>query len=188
VSFELFLIFLSFFLIIIHQAIDVAFQKFGLEIHSMRTLIIHSGGDSRRAPFHSVTGKAWASLNALVDGKTIASPMALLIHEISFFSSRIPSCSITVASCDVLLDISPRNETEMMSINIPNDAVTIIGVPEKLLTAKNHVSSVVAIFTVYLRACYSCAKYRVYWSFHTIVYSLRGFRYRSLRATCRNHQ
>lgn len=123
------------------NALDVAIHQFGsTEVQSSKTLVIHSGGDSRRAPFHSITGKAWASLNAFIDGKSIASPIALLIYEISSFASRIPHGSLTVASCDVLLDMAPRSEIELQSIVIPTDAVTIIGVPEKPETAKNHVT------------------------------------------------
>lgn len=106
-----------------------------------KTLIIHSGGDSKRAPLHSVCGKAWASLNTNFSRDIISNPLSLLLTELSSIVQRIPTGSLTVASCDVLLDLSPRNDLELQSINIPLDAVTIVVVPESPETAKNHVKS-----------------------------------------------
>jgi fucokinase len=71
-----------------------------------RVLIIHSGGDSRRSPLHSVCGKAWASLNALLENNAISSPLLLLLEELNRFCRNIPSNSVVVASSDVLLDIN----------------------------------------------------------------------------------
>lgn len=75
-----------------------------------KVAIIHSGGDSRRAPLHSVCGKAWASLNAVQNDSLLATPLTILIEELSKFCYSIlhnssPVGSITVASSDVLLDI-----------------------------------------------------------------------------------
>jgi hypothetical protein len=71
-------------------------------------LIIHSGGDSRRAPLHSVCGKAWTALNGSINEQLIATPIILLIEELPFLSDYIPLCSMTVASCEVLLEIAPN--------------------------------------------------------------------------------
>lgn len=70
-----------------------------------KVLIIHSGGDSRRAPLYSLCGKAWTTINALVDGEVIANPLVLLIYEISKFCVQLPNGSLVVASSDVMLDI-----------------------------------------------------------------------------------
>ena len=102
-----------------------------------RVLVIHSGGDSRRAPLHSVCGKAWASVNCglgeglsegLSDnadasdgygaGLAVSSPMALLVAELSSFCFEVCRVGgegegeevggyVVVASSDVLLDICP---------------------------------------------------------------------------------
>ena len=121
-----------------------------VDILCSKTLIIHSGGDSKRAPFHSVCGKAWATLNSDVNGDIFATPLSLLLIELSSIVSRIPAHSVTVASCDVLLDFSPRGDSafELHSVNIPDDAVTVIAVPESPGTAKNHVRHTCVFFSV----------------------------------------
>jgi hypothetical protein len=79
-----------------------------------RVAIIHSGGDSRRAPLHSVCGKAWASINAVLpngdvevgDAKSVlATPIALLMQELCLFCRRASDSIVVIASNDVLLDI-----------------------------------------------------------------------------------
>ena len=75
-----------------------------------KVAIIHSGGDSKRAPFHTVCGKAWASINAVQSDRLLATPLSMLIAELSMFcrnilSSSYPLGSIVVASSDVMLDI-----------------------------------------------------------------------------------
>lgn len=87
------------------NALNKAIQKLDLmTIMSMRILIIHSGGDSRRLPFHSITGKAWATLNSTVNN-TYASPMALLIEEMNLFCRNLCPGSMVVCCSDVMLDI-----------------------------------------------------------------------------------
>jgi fucokinase len=69
--------------------------------------IIHSGGDSRRAPLHSVCGKAWANINCIADSSgMLGSPMALLVKELTSFCEHLQEGSIVIASSDVLLDIA----------------------------------------------------------------------------------
>ena len=123
------------------NALDCAISKWTRSnLAASKLLIIHSGGDSRRAPFHSVCGKAWASLNASIGTtNTLATPIILLIQELSSLAFSIPKGSMTIASCDVLLDISPKSFTDKNLIYIPEDAVTIIGVPESPFLAQNHV-------------------------------------------------
>lgn len=75
-----------------------------------KVAIIHSGGDSKRAPFHTVCGKAWASINAVQNERLLATPLTMLIEELSKFCAGILSSeyclgSIIVASSDVMLDI-----------------------------------------------------------------------------------
>ena len=100
-------------------------------LREAKVLIIHSGGDSRRAPQHSVTGKAWASINT----PNITSPLALLIKECAAFFTNLPPASFVVASSDVMLDLNPRNS---VPLDIPADAVSAVTVPELPQTAKNH--------------------------------------------------
>src|SRR3569623_1468526 len=46
------------------NALDYIASIYGIDkISSSKLLIIHSGGESKRSPIHSVCGKAWASLN-----------------------------------------------------------------------------------------------------------------------------
>lgn len=76
-----------------------------------KVAIIHSGGDSKRAPFHTVCGKAWATINAVQNESVLSNPLTMLIEELSRFCASIlcPSFtagSIVIASSDVMLDIS----------------------------------------------------------------------------------
>lgn len=78
-------------------------------LSNAKVAIIHSGGDSKRAPFHTVCGKAWASINAIQDDQFVT-PLIILIKELSLFCSGILKKSyavgcIVVASSDVMLDI-----------------------------------------------------------------------------------
>ena len=132
------------------NALDAAVRIYGDEIMIMKTLVVHSGGDSRRAPFHSVTGKAWATLNSSVSGEMVASPLSLLFEELSLVAERTPVGSLTVASCDVLLDVAPYSSEEASSIVIHNNCVTILCVPEASSTAKNHVSIIQVVFTIHI--------------------------------------
>lgn len=97
-----------------------------------KIVIIHSGGDSRRAPLQSVCGKAWASINT---AGQVSSPMALLVHELSLFCSNLPTGgAVVIASSDVLLDIA-SNSAEVV---FPSDAISVVGVKEIPEVAKNH--------------------------------------------------
>jgi fucokinase len=94
------------------NALDVLLQSEGDDIlPTSRVLIIHSGGDSRRCPLHSVCGKAWATINAPLQqhmrgGSNMwASPMTLLIREISSFCAGLALGSVAVASGDVMLHL-----------------------------------------------------------------------------------
>mgnify|MGYP000082453578 CR=1 FL=1 len=73
--------------------------------HAISTvLIVHSGGDSRRAPLQSVMGKAWISLNSR-RYERYASPFLLLLDELNKFQSLLRPGSVVVCSSDVLLKI-----------------------------------------------------------------------------------
>ena len=71
-----------------------------------RVLIVHSGGDSRRSPMHSVCGKAWATINSPLIGDIMMNPLVLILLEFNTFFTSLPLGSIVVASGDVLLDIT----------------------------------------------------------------------------------
>lgn len=104
------------------------------ETMNQRILMVHSGGDSRRVPTCSVIGKAWSSLNSLLSETSIASPLGLLVTELSGFCGELPLGSLVVASSDVLLDIWDKK----VKIAFHSDAVTLVAVPEIPEVAKNH--------------------------------------------------
>ena len=118
-------------------------QKIGKDIiNNSRVLIIHSGGDSRRCPFHSICGKAFATLNSQINEQkfSYSNPLALLILEIIGFYQNLEfenreECLIVVASSDVMLDIVRSGG---VTCRIPSNTVTGIVVPELVQTAKNH--------------------------------------------------
>ena len=120
------------------NALDNLDQLIGREkLLQSRVLVVHSGGDSRRAPLHSVCGKAWATINST----PIKTPMELLVEEISAFCKLIPAGSVVVASSDVLLDIDVVMKGEgggEGAMVIPQDVVSIVVVPERPEVAKNH--------------------------------------------------
>ena len=88
------------------NALDQLLMEIGEVVFmKSRIAIIHSGGDSRRAPLHSVCGKAWAAVNSLSCGYT-SSPMSLLIQEMDRFCNGILPGSAVVAGGDVMLDIT----------------------------------------------------------------------------------
>ncbi len=119
-------------------------------IQAAKVLIIHSGGDSRRAPLHSVSGKAFASINASPSFSSSSqsssadytTPIAILIQELfSYFSKALPSPCIStgyvcIASSDVMLDLC--SDDPHCCNTIPTDGVTVITVPEVVDIAMNH--------------------------------------------------
>lgn len=86
----------------IYKLID-EFGEFSLT--ASKIAIIHSGGDSRRSPLQSITGKAWSNINC-INGRSIASPFSLLIEELNSLCSSLPSNSLVIASSDVLINFS----------------------------------------------------------------------------------
>ena len=98
--------------------------------------IIHCGGESKRAPLHSVCGKGFATFNAVdEDNEELLNPVLLLLAELQRFcregANRQGFC--VVASSDVLLDIHRSH-----SLKFPLDAVIVVAVPETPSTAVNH--------------------------------------------------
>jgi fucokinase len=89
------------------NALDFLHQR-GINTSKEKILLIHSGGDSRRAPLYSLCGKAWITLNAIVGGTTdtIANPLSVLIDELSRFATNLGPESLVIASSDVLLDLT----------------------------------------------------------------------------------
>lgn len=118
-------------------------QKIGITaLSSSKVLIIHSGGDSRRCPFHSIGGKAFATVNSQINDQkfSYSNPLALLILEIIGFYQNLSfedrdGCLIVVASSDVMLDIVRSGG---VACRIPSNTVTGIVVPELVQTATNH--------------------------------------------------
>ena len=88
------------------NAIQHFVDKYGMEaVGRSKIAIVHSGGDSRRAPLHSVCGKAWASINSVSGDDYLCSPMAFLLLELDKFCVNLGMGSLVIASSDVLLDI-----------------------------------------------------------------------------------
>ena len=82
-----------------------------LSLLNRRVLIVHSGGDSRRSPMHSVCGKAWATINSPLISDIMMNPLVLILLEFNTFFTSLPLGSIVVASGDVLLDITKVRES-----------------------------------------------------------------------------
>ncbi len=117
------------------NAIDYLLCNGNINFQMERILIIHSGGDSRRAPLYSLCGKAWTTVNSTIGSSLIANPLALLIKELSNFCVHLPYCSLVVASSDVMLHISQLHSgPEVFASN----AVSVVSVAEKPHIAKNH--------------------------------------------------
>lgn len=74
-----------------------------------KSVLIHSGGDSRRAPLNSVCGKAWSSINSQICEESImdASPLLLLLYELMPIIAGASVGTVVVASSDVLVNLSP---------------------------------------------------------------------------------
>jgi len=125
------------------NALDFLRQQ-GVDVSTEKILLIHSGGDSRRAPFYSLCGKAWITLNATVGGADtspaqstlLANPLSVLIEELSRFATNLGPESLMVASSDVLLDLT-GHYGECPS-EFARDAVTVVSVPEDPRIATNH--------------------------------------------------
>lgn len=75
---------------------------------SSKVVLIHSGGDSRRSPLNSISGKAWSTLNT-PGGKSgvEGSPMYMLLNELVPLIKRAPLGTVLVASSDVLVNLAP---------------------------------------------------------------------------------
>ena len=124
-------------------------------------LIVHSGGDSRRSPLHSVCGKAWVSINTA----PIQTPMQLLVKEIGAFCQGLTMPAMVVASSDVLLDLivtgggtntlsnlsssgsGGSGSSDCSSSLIAPNAITVAAVPEDPSVARNHGVLVPAVTT-----------------------------------------
>jgi hypothetical protein len=102
---------------------------------SARVLLIHSGGESRRAPLYSLIGKAWTTVNGTLEGGDIACPLTLLIKEITIFCANLPEGSVVVASSDVMLNVAGPH---CSSLKFADNSVCLVTVPETPTTAKNH--------------------------------------------------
>ncbi|CAM9336812.1 unnamed protein product, partial [Choristocarpus tenellus] len=95
-------------------------------MENCRVLLVHSGGDSQRSPTECVCGKAWSTLNSPCHAKNSPSkgrcntPMDLLLTSLNTLfgqdaasqsdvtHSRLPSGTLVVASCDVMLLVPPE--------------------------------------------------------------------------------
>eukprot|EP01038_Epipyxis_sp_PR26KG_P004331 gene4331-6132_t len=127
------------------NALDYLLNTVGMvardvNVQYRRVIIIHSGGDSRRAPLYSLSGKAWTTLNSkLNDSVVIVNPLLLLMKEINSFCKSLPHYSLIVASSDVLLDITQGENT---STEFENNAVSVIAVQEDGVLVGSNVISI----------------------------------------------
>jgi hypothetical protein len=84
---------------------------------------------------YSLCGKAWTTINAVIEESAIANPLALLIQELNAFCEYLPSNSLVVASSDVMLDITFANSGPR---EFPQHGVSVVSVMESPHIAKNH--------------------------------------------------
>ena len=107
--------------LIINITINQASDLKEMALSNGRVLIVHSGGDSRRSPMHSVCGKAWATINSPLISDIMMNPLVLILLEFNKFFTYLPLGSIVVASGDVLLDITKvRNSDDLYYTHIFN--------------------------------------------------------------------
>lgn len=109
----------------------LSYVHYDSNLASKRVAIIHSGGESRRAPLHSVCGKCFATFNSK-ESDELATPIVILIAELEEFCRGFSQGFVVVASCDVLLDI-PRGLA-----TVAENAFTVVAVPAIMSLATNH--------------------------------------------------
>jgi hypothetical protein len=109
------------------------FQVASFELHKI--LVIHSGGESRRAPLNSLCGKAWTSVNSVLGNKDVSVPISLLLQELVHFCHNLQFGSLVVASSDVMLDITSFSSADAF---FNCDSVSLVTVPTSPHVAKNH--------------------------------------------------
>ena len=136
-------------------------------VKNARICIVHSGGDSRRSPLHTICGKAWATLNITVEhpgqGEQpsepgYSHPLSVVINELVSFCRDIPTSTLVIACSDILirimkvissyksyiynynLTITVCIQDRDRQVQFPRDSICIVSIPEKVSTAKNHVS------------------------------------------------
>lgn len=73
-------------------------------IQDTKILVLHSGGDGRRVPQSSVTGKSFVSLPILADDGEMLAPLDMLLRLLSRICASAPS-GMFVASGDVILTV-----------------------------------------------------------------------------------
>jgi fucokinase len=88
-------------------------------VMSSRIVVIHSGGDSRRAPLNSVCGKAWSGINSQLYEDNIlgASPLLLLLNELRPILEAAGVGTVLVASSDVLVNLCPSEVCYLMNLH-----------------------------------------------------------------------
>lgn len=91
------------------NALDHLLFHHGKEtIYNSRVAVIHSGGDSRRSPLHSVCGKAWASLNISSPSylqESFMQPIVLAILDMISICQNCCPGTLIVSCSDVLLHL-----------------------------------------------------------------------------------
>ncbi len=119
------------------HALHMLSTRYGHEkVASSRNLIIHSGGDSQRAPMYSVCGKAWMSLNEVHDD-VVLNPLLHLIDELNgSFNRKLPVSCLIVACGDVLLNF--RRELWEDSFDVQGDGIFVVAVAASAEVARNH--------------------------------------------------
>lgn len=115
------------------NAMAVAIQHIGLSAcNETKVLVIHSGGESRRLPTHSLCGKAWLSMNHKLNDEVVC-PLLLLIMESVELCQNLSPPYIVVGCGDVLLQLKTKGELKDLS-----DGVYIVSVLANESTAQNH--------------------------------------------------
>jgi hypothetical protein len=117
-----------------------------IDLSKTKTILIHSGGDSRRAPFYSIVGKAFLSLNCIVntgnneDEDVVVTPLLLLMQELSSFAMKcnLKENSLVITCSDVLLSLDCSRLDDSSCSFSTTDSITIVTMPTKATTAVNH--------------------------------------------------
>ena len=96
-----------------------------------RVLVIHSGGESRRAPLHGATGKLFARLPTLLPSEACSTVFDELWAVLSGMATRLRA-GLVVASGDVLLAFDPH------TIECPTSGVMGVACWGDAETASHH--------------------------------------------------
>jgi galactokinase/mevalonate kinase-like predicted kinase len=127
-------------------------------VETSRSLVLHAGGDSSRAPTQMVLGKAWTTLPSSLNNngnESRSSPLSMnptvwMLQQLMKRFPNLPPGSVIVVAADTILSLlsQKKNDGNNNSVGImdstkmmvvpTNVAVLGVAVPAPFTTAKNH--------------------------------------------------